>query len=274
MPDLDVRTYNMHPKLGRHQVLDRRSLAYRRTYSGETIRPADWEPKVPVLDQEDLLAQGIRTSQMYAALPDLDALGSCGGNTGTELASAILTEAEARDHGLDVTDTVAAEKYAIGVYSDATARDRWHDVQFPTDDCGTSGLAIVKVLRTRGICDQYGIATTAEEFARDLGKGPLAFGTPWYQAWFSPVTANALLDDIPDWEDSPVAGGHLITATALEDVHFTPGGDLDLKRTIVRLRNHWSSSWADNGSFRVSLALYQRLRDQIDLHQPRRDGNR
>lgn len=271
MPNhLRVHEYDVHPKLGRHQVLDPLSLAYHRPYAGEAILPADWEPKVPVLDQSDLIEQGIRTSELYPGLGDLPALGSCGGNTGAEIASVLLDEDEAAAHGLDLDDAVAAEKFAIGIYSDATSRDQWHDLQFPSSDCGTSGLAISKVLRTRGICDQYGIAKTAQELARDLGQGPIAYGTPWYQAWFEP-TASALLDDITGWEKSPVAGGHLITATALETVVYGKDGALDLGRTIVRLRNHWTSSWGDNGSFRITLALYQRLRSQTDLHQPRRD---
>ncbi|WP_329131564.1 hypothetical protein OG552_10535 [Streptomyces sp. NBC_01476] len=270
MPQPFVRTYDVHPRFGRHQVLDARTLAYRRSYSGEPIKPADHEPNLPVLDQEDLIDQGIRTSELFPGLDDLPALGSCGGNSGTEVAAALLTPVEATAVGLDVTDAVAAEKYAIGVYSDATKRDEWHDVQFPSDDCGTSGLAIAKVLRSRGICDQYGTATTAEEFARDMGHGTCLFGMPWYQAWFEP-TSSALLDDVTGWENSPIDGGHLVTATALEKVTFTKTGDLDPKRTIVRLRNHWTTSWGDGGSFRLSLDLYQQISDQVDIIQPRRE---
>lgn len=271
MPDLHVRTYDMHPRLGRHQVLDPRTLAYRRQYTGEAIRPADHEPNLPVLDQEDLTDQGILLSQMYPGMMDLPALGSCGGNTGTEAAVSLLGDFAQQDMGLDTGDAVAAEKYAIGVYSDATKRDEWHDQQFPSDDCGTSGLAIAKVLKKRGLCDQYGTATTAHEFARDLGQAGFLYGTVWHEAWFEPVGPNALLDDIKGWAKSPIAGGHLIFASALEQVRFTKTGDLDLKRTIVRLRNHWTSSWGDNGSFRISLDLYQRTRSDVDLHQLRRE---
>lgn len=274
MPDLHVRTYDMHPKLGWHHVTDPATLAYRRPYTGETIKPADHEPDLPVLDQEDLTDQGIYLSKMYAGMSDLAALGSCGGNTGTEAAAALLTAEEALGKGLNTKDAVAAEQYAIGVYSDATRVDQWHDVEFPRDDCGTSGLAIAKVLKHRRICDLYTTATTPEEFARDLGVAGALYGTAWPKAWFEPVNAHALLDDIKGWEKSPIAGGHLIYASALEEVHFTKGGDLDLKRTIVRFRNHWSASWGDNGSFRMSLDLYRRTRSDVDIHQPRRTETR
>jgi hypothetical protein len=274
VPNLHVHTYDVHPKLGRHLVLDPRTLSRRRPYAGEQIKPADHEPDLPVLDQEDLTEQGIFVSQLYAGMPDLPALGSCGGNSGTEVAASLLSRDEALAVGLDTRDAVAAEKFAIGVYSDATHRDQWNDVAFPSDDCGTSGLAVAQVLKDRGICDSYTTATTAEEFARDLGHGACLYGTPWYQAWFEPVGSNALLDDIKGWERSPIAGGHLVTATALEEVVFDRAGRLDPAKTIVRFRNHWTASWGDNGSFRMSLGLYLATRDQVDIIQPRRDASR
>lgn len=274
MPDLDITQYDVHPKLGRHMVLDERSLAYTQAYAGETIKAAEWTPKVPVLDQEDLLAQGIHTSQMFSGVEDTDALGSCTGNSGTELVSILHDAGTLKTAGLDVTDAVAAEKWAIGLYSDGTHRDEWNDAAYPSQDCGSSGLGIAKALRSRGLIDLYGHATTVLEFARDLGKGPFLMGTVWYQAWFEPVTTSALLDDIKGWEKSPVAGGHEICVTALEDVRFDASGDLDLQRTIIRLRNHWTRSWGDEGEFRMSLALYQKLRQNIDLIQPRLNSNR
>jgi hypothetical protein len=274
VPDLDITQYDVHPKLGRHQVLDERSLAYTRRYRGEPIKPAEWVPKVPVLDQEDLLAQGIHTSQLFQGVEDVDALGSCTGNSGTELISILHDADTLRDAGLDVTDAVAAEKWAIGLYSDGTHRDQWHDAAYPSQDCGSSGLGIAKALRSRGLIDQYGHATTALEFARDLGHGPFLMGTAWPKAWFEPVTRSALLDDIPNWEKSPIAGGHEICVTALEDVVFDSTGELDYARTIIRLRNHWTKSWGDDGEFRMSLALYQQMRDDIDLIQPRLDSSR
>ncbi|QLJ06748.1 hypothetical protein HZZ00_37585 (plasmid) [Streptomyces sp. NEAU-sy36] len=272
MPDLDIKQYDVTGQLGRHMVLDERSLAYTRRYDGERIKPAEWAPKVPVLDQEDLLAQDIHTSQLFEGVDDVDALGSCTGNAGTELISVLHDADTLKTAGLDVTDPVAAERWAIGLYSDATHRDQWHDAAYPSDDCGSSGLGIAKALRSRGLIDQYGHATNALELCRDLQTGPFLMGTVWYQAWFEPTTPSALLDDIKGWEKSPVAGGHEVCVTALEDVVFDSSGSLDYKRTILRLRNHWTRSWGDEGEFRMSLALYQQLRDDIDLIQPRLDA--
>jgi hypothetical protein len=274
VPDLKIKRYDVGPRLGRHMVLDSRSLAYRRPYSGEVLKPVEWAPKVPVLDQEDLLAQGISVAALFPGMEDVDALGSCTGNAGTELASILHDARTLKNAGLDVTDPVASERWAIGLYSDGSHRDQWNDVSFPTTDCGSSGLGIAKALRARGLADQYGPATTGLELCRDLANGGVLAGLPWYKAWFEPVGASALLDDIPNWEKSPIAGGHELCITALESVRQTASGRLDYKRTVIRLRNHWSRSWGDEGEFRMSLAIYQRLRKQIDLIQPRVDASR
>lgn len=272
MPDLSIKQYEVHPALGRHLVLDPRSLAYRRHYRGEQIKPVEWTPKVPVLDQQDLIAQGIHTSELFEGVSDVDALGSCTANSATALISILRSADDLKAAGLDVTDPVAAEKWAIGLYSDATHRDEWLQYSWPSDDCGSSGLGVAKALKARGLIDQYGHATTAEELCRDLQHGPVLCGMPWFQAFFEPADRNALLDDIPGWEYSPIAGGHEVCIVALEDVAFDPTGGLDYARTILRIRNSWSASWGDAGCFRMSLKTYQRLRKQIDLVQPRLDA--
>ncbi len=274
MPDLDIIQYPVQPGLGRHLVRDPRSLAYRRRYTGEPIRPVEWTPKAPVLDQQDLLAQGIRTSTLFEGAPDVDALGSCTANAATCLISVLHTADHLAAAGLDTTAPAAAEAWAIGLYSDATHRDQWLDQAWPSQDCGSSGLGVAKALRGRGLIDQYGHATTAEELCTLLQTGPVLAGLPWYEAWFTPVGAAALLDDIPGWDKSPVAGGHEVCITALETVATTPDGSLDHARTVLRARNSWSPSWADQGHFRLSLALYQALRHEIDLVQPRLDSLR
>jgi len=274
VPDLDIKQYDVTGQLGRHMVRDPRSLAYRRRYTGDPLHPTEWAPKVPVLDQQDLIRQGILTSRMFTGVDDVDALGSCTANAATAAVSVLHDTAALNSAGLDVADPVAAEKWAIGLYADATTRDQWHDYTWPAQDCGSSGLGVAKALRARGLIDQYGHATTAHELCRDLQHGPVLMGVPWYSDWFEPVGASALLDDIPNWAASPVAGGHEVCITALEDVVFDKAGDLDYARTILRIRNSWSTTFGDVGHFRMSLALYQALRSEVDLVMPRLDASR
>ena len=61
---------------------------------------------------------------------------------------------------------------------------------------------------------------------------------------------------------------------ALETVRYDHTGGLDEARTILRVRNSWSPSWGDAGCFRMSLAIYQALRNSIDLVQPRLESSR
>ncbi|MFI1161353.1 hypothetical protein [Streptomyces sioyaensis] len=271
MPDLDITQYDVTGSLGRHRVLDPRSLAYRRPYTGETIRTVEWAPRVPVLDQQDLLKQGIHTSQMFDGVQDIDALGSCTANAATACLSVLLTHDACAKAGLDTTNAAAAEKWAIGLYADATRADQWLDYTWPSDDCGSSGLGVAKALRRRGLIDQYGHAKTAEELCMLLQTGPVLMGVPWHTAWFEPTSSTALLDEIPNWEKSPVAGGHEVLITALESVAEVEG-DFSYEHTVIRCRNSWTAGWGDQGSFRLSLAVYQRLRSEIDLIQPRLDA--
>jgi hypothetical protein len=272
VPDLEIKQYDVTGSLGRHLVLDPRSLAYRRRYNGEPLRPAEWAPKIPVLDQQDLLSQGIRTSALFEGVDDVDALGSCTGNAATALISTLHTPEELDAAGLDVTDPAAAERWAIGLYSDATHRDQWHDQTWPAVDCGSSGLGVTKALRHRGLVDQYGHATTAEELGMLLQSGPVLMGTVWVEAFFTP-DADGFIDAAPDWLSSPVAGGHEVCLTALEAVSFNPDGTL-ADATVLRFVNSWSTSWGEHGSGRLTVGTYRALRQEIDLCQPRLDSAR
>ena len=63
--------------------------------------------------------------------------------------------------------------------------------------------------------------------------------------------------------------------TSLESVAVdeTTGGLL-YDHTILRAQNSWSASFGDVGCFRMSLALYLALRDEIDVVAPRLDASR
>ncbi|MEV4975504.1 hypothetical protein [Streptomyces scopuliridis] len=267
--DLTVRTYDAPSHLGRHQVLDPRSLAYRRRYDGQPLRATEWEPRIPVLDQQHLVAQGIRTSESYGLDDDVDALASCTGNAGAALLSILLTKEEAAAAGLDTDDAVAAEHFAIGLYADATACDRWSDSVWPTQDTGSSGLGVAKALHARGLIDQYGHATTAEELCMLLQTGPVLMGMPWRSA-FSQAGTDGFVDSDPNWASSPLEGGHEVCVTALESVALDNGALLP-DYTVIRFRNSWGG-WGDHGDGRMRLSTYQTLRDQITICQPRRDG--
>lgn len=273
MPDITVKAYDVRPNLGRHLVLDPRSLAYRRRYDGQPLRATSWEPRIPVLDQQNLTAQGIHLTEDHGLEQDVDALASCTGNAATTTLSILLDKDRARAAGLDTDDPVSAERFAIDLYAQATTLDRWHDATWPTQDCGSSGLAVAKALRHRGLIDQYGHATTAEELCTLLQTGPVLMGLPWYSAFTDTSDRDGFIDATPGWLGTPLEGGHEVCLTALEAVAFD-GNVLLPEHTVLRFRNSWGDSWADRGEGRLRLSTYLALRSEIDLVQPRLDTSR
>ena len=272
MPDLKIHQYEVSGSLGRHLVLDPRSLAYRRRYTGDPIHPVEWAPKVPVLDQRNLIEQGIHTSDLYDGVHDMDALASCTGNAATYLVSVLHDANRLSGAGLDVTDPAAAQLWAIGVYSSATRCDRWHECTWPAEDCGSSGLGVAKALRERGLADQYGHATSAEELGQLLQTGPVLMGLPWYSA-FSEPGPYGFIDADPMWASSPLEGGHEVCLTALEDVTTNPDGTI-ADTVVLRFVNSWGSGWSEQGYGRLTLRTYRSLRHEIDLVQPRLESSR
>lgn len=271
MPDLTIKQYDVRPDLGRHLVLDPRSLAYRRRYTGDPLHPTEWAPKIPVLDQQNLQAQGIHTSSLFDSVDDVDALASCTGNAATTLLSVLHDAATLAAAGLDVADSAAAEQWAISLYADATAQDQWNDAAWPSQDCGSSGLGVAKALRARGLIDQYGHATNAEELCALLQTGPVLMGLPWYSDFTQTSDRDGFIDATPGWLGSPLEGGHEVCITALEAV-ATEDGHLLPDHTVLRFINSWGTTWAARGEGRLRMTTYLALRDQVDLIQPRMDA--
>lgn len=257
-----VRTYGprgaVHPLLGRIQVLDDRSLPYtieRRLDTAPAIKPVDHPVSIGILDQSDLHAQGIVAGDIVPGGGNPDALGSCTGNAGTYAASTspeITRRVGAYSAPLD-------ERYAIGLYADATRADEILTDQWPPTDCGSSGLGVCKVMHTRGLIDSYEHATTAAGFAALLQDGAALIGTPWFQGWFEPDAAGFVDHGDPDaWGE--VAGGHELCVVALES--WDAG---DLGKSVVRFVNSWTTSWGDGGYGRMRLSTYQQMRRDIDV---------
>jgi hypothetical protein len=248
------RRYPVNTRLGRHQRLDSRSLWFFHHHDrAQVLKPSQFEPAVPVLDQEDLHAQGIVVSQVVPGAADVDALGSCSGNTATAAVSRILTPAQATAVGLSYTDRVGAERWAIDQYARATQVDAFNG-GMPQQDTGSSGLANAQVLKARGLIGGYTHATDASSLASLLQRDGVMLGTTWYNAFFN---------------QSGVAGGHEIYLTGLETVVQDKNGNVVADKTVAIARNSWSNSWGDNGHFRVRLSTLfsAQLRPALDCIQ-------
>jgi hypothetical protein len=143
-------------RLGRNMWLDGRSLAHMVENDvhemGQSLKSCQWERVLTVLDQGQL--------------------GSCTGNAGTgALGTQPFYDAVGSTVLPDPDDEAAAEQFAVQLYSDATVVDGYPG-DYPPDDTGSSGLAICKVLKSRGTIDGYRWARTAYGFLRLLQNGP------------------------------------------------------------------------------------------------------
>lgn len=226
-------------RTGRNAWFDALSLAYMVENDVEqmfSVRPVSkfWERKVPILDQLQL--------------------GSCTGNAGTgtigtEPYFSIIGQLFAKAYG------GFTEPAAVQLYGDATHKDPWPGA-YPPDDTGSSGLAVCKVLKEKGIIGGYRWARTPHGLATLLQSGPVMWGAPWYQGWFEP-DRNGFVDT-GTW--GGVAGGHEFENVSIEI------NSQDFYKSVLEFDNSWGTSYGDHGRFRMYLSSYERITG-VDLKQ-------
>jgi hypothetical protein len=230
-------------RLGRNMWLDGRSLAYMVENSAEAmsrqLHDQHWERVLDILDQ--------------------GSLGSCTGNAGTgALGTQPLYDAVGRAVLPDAHETKKAEDFAVELYAAATVADGYPG-NYPPEDTGSSGLAICKVLKSRGTIHGYRWARSPYGFLQLLMRGPVLQGMPWYKAFFEP-DAHGFIDSDPRWSSSELAGGHEIEAIGVEiDTR-------DVFDSVIVYANSWGTGWGDQGRFRMRLRTYEQL-DSVDLKQ-------
>ncbi len=149
-------------RLGRNMLLDGRSLAHMVENDvremGKPLADQQWERVLAILDQGQL--------------------GSCTGNAGTgALGTQPFYDAAGKAVLPAPDDAKAGEEFAVQLYSDATKVDPFPG-EYPPTDTGSSGLAICKVLKSRGTIKGYRFARTAYGLLRLLQNGPVLQGMP------------------------------------------------------------------------------------------------
>src|SRR4051794_20743640 len=107
------------------------------------------------------MSHHLRRTPWERVLPGLDP-GHLGAGTGNAGTGARGTQPIYEPVGAAVlpADAAAGDKFAVQLYEDATVADGYPRV-YPPDDTGWSGLAICKVLKTRGTITAYRWARSA-----------------------------------------------------------------------------------------------------------------
>lgn len=263
-------------KFGRYRVADPMRLDRMHLHRGEHLREVDHEPPIPVLDQEDLIEQGIDTSALVPGALRVDALGSCTCNAGT----ASLAERYAAVHGVDAlpriglstTDAVADEAYAIRLYHSVTDQTGDPAREWPPTDCGSNGLYVSTELEKQGLTCGHKTAHGIHNLVSLLQGGTVIMGAPWFKAWMEPdqlgfVDGSGGVEDLQWAIASGVAGGHETCITAVERLVVDATGRIDTAASHVRVRNSWSPAFGDRGSFRVHLSTLEMLGQYADFKQ-------
>lgn len=207
-----------HP-LGRLIQHDPRSRQFPARAAAK-FRPVLWRKHGPVLDQ--------------------GSLGSCTGHAAAHAMNSEPYRTKLRPSRL------LSSKDAVSIYSDATIIDPFPG-NYPPEDTGSSGLAVAKVLRNRGLIEGYSHAFSPEQARGALQFGPVLFGTWWHRSMFTPDAKGYV------HPDGNKEGGHEILIIG-DDGH----------RMI--LLNNWGPRWGKAGRFYLTHQDFAELMlDQGDV---------
>lgn len=265
-------------KFGRVAVAEPSLLTRMHLYLGESLHTVDHEPPIPVLDQEDLTAQGIDTQTVVTGAQAVDALGSCVANAATvslgerQQGAGLPISAGINSISLSATDSKASEEFAICLYHLTTDQTGDPGQEWPPTDCGTSGVYVCQQLERMRFIQGYQTASDVNAVVSLLQGGTVIMGSPFFNSWMTPdaqgfVDGQGTAQDLQAAIQSGVAGNHETCLSAVERLLFDELGRINLGQSTVRVRNSWSVSFGDHGSFRLHLSTLQLLGGNVDYKQ-------
>jgi hypothetical protein len=256
---------------GRYAVAEPMRLELLHFHRGEPLKVVDHEPPIPCLDQEDLEAQGIDTAALIPGAQSVDALGSCTAQATTaSLSERYKAAGQALPSGLSTSDAKADEEWAIRFYHACTDQTGDPSQEWPPTDCGSTGLYCCTELEKQKLIGSYKSASGVQNLVSLLQGGTVIVGMPWFNSWMEPdshafVDGDGSMDALERAIDSGVAGGHETCISAVERLTLNGLGMIDPDESHVRVRNSWSASFGDHGSYRIHLSTLQMLGSHADF---------
>ena len=250
-------------------------------YDGSPLKEVTHAIPIPVLDQEDLHAQGIDVTKLIPSAQDTDALGSCTCNTGTahiaerwaaagkDVAGLTLSSG-AGQVTMSATDATADEEFAIVLYHLVTDQTGDPAQEWPPTDCGSTGLYVCQELISLGFATSYRAAASVTGALKLLQDGTVMMGGPWFNSWMNPDSSGFVDGDgsyaaVQAAMQSGVAGGHETLLHGIQQLAQGSDGTVDLANTVLRVRNSWSTQFAQNGDYLVHASTLNYLARHYDF---------
>jgi hypothetical protein len=262
-------------KFGRYQVSEPFHFGRLHMHADDApLAEISWPIPIPTLDQEDLLSQGVRVSQIVKGAKDVDALGSCTANASmASLAERVTAAGKPLSAAGLSGNAVADEERAIAFYHADTMQTGDPSQEFPPVDCGSTGLYCCRELIREKLIADYQTGTGALSLLSMLQKGSVIQGTVWFEAWMNQdadgfIDGDGSYDALEAAAASGVAGGHETCVHQVVQLAQTSAGAVDLQNTVVQVRNSWSPSWGVlGGDFRLHASTLQMLSQYVDYKQ-------
>ena len=272
-------------KFGRLQSVAPLQLHRLHVHDGAPLQEVMHDIPLPVLDQEDLLAQGIDTSVLVPGAAKVDALGSCTCNAGTahlaeRMAAAgrevvglgSMNESGAASVVLDLRqpDAKTAEEFAIVLYHAVTDQTGDPASEWPPTDCGSSGYYVCTEMEQARFATIWKTASGVLGALSLLQSSTVMQGLPWFKSWFEPdsqgfVDGDGSIDALEAAIASGVAGGHETLQRGIPQLAQTASGHVDLQNTVIQVRNSWSASFGIAGDYLLHASTLDYLSQYADF---------
>jgi hypothetical protein len=253
-------------KFGRLHVAEPFSSILRaHHHDGASLAAVAHPPGIPVLDQEDLKAQGIDTAEMIPGAPEADALGSCVANATVAAVSVLPGALGALELALPCSPAAGTaadlEAVAIRLYHALTGLTGEAASEWPPADCGSSGLFACQFLEAHHITGGHKIAAGADNIISLMQSSALITGQPWLTAWMTPdrygfIDGDGSPEELEAAIAGGIAGGHETCWYGIEALALDGDGHVDADHTIIRFRNSWGTGWGLSGDGLAHLSTF------------------